>query len=232
MKIQTVIRKMLTEPCGRRLCDSGCYFGYQWERRAKKDLDMEPVCSIEWNVWKDGTLDGIITKSLYHHMCEYLVYESKLTRELNKFFRKQGEEPCVNTDMFEKWVESMKDYKVVGSDNTYNYDNILDGCFCFTHFIDCWDDTCDYFVICTHNGADVRGGYSRPKVFNCREYYNFLAPIAYLDCGNACSEFETDSTTFRFDKGDWSEHREEGKPWFKDGKLYCPDCGCEMVLTC
>jgi len=238
MRIQTVIRKMLTEGCGKSIVDSGSYFGYQYEYRRKRNLEEDPVMKLDWVYGTDGSLDGMITKSMYHHMCQHLHYEADLTRKLNRFFRKQGEEPQVNTDMFEKFVKTMKGYLLCGSDNTYNHDSILDGCFCYTHFIDPWDDTCDYFIVCSHNGAAARWGYSSPKVFNTPDYYGFMFPVTYLDCENGCPdfEFETDSTSFKFDKKDWSDKRTPGKIWMVNNEehweAHCPECGGRLIATC
>lgn len=231
MRIQTVIKRMMLEPCGKSLVDSGMAFGYAYEKRKERDLDKEPVARLEWEITTDGVLRGIITKSMYHHLCEHLKYEAGLTDRLNKFFRRRGKEPCVDTDTFEEFVKTLRGYELLGSDNTYNHDSVLDGCFCYTHFED--DDCRSYFVLCTHNGCDPRWGYSSPKVFSCDDSYFFLLHYSYLFCKAGCmeSEMSTDSTCFEFYPGEWSEKFEPGKYLFKDDKIHCSECGTEMELT-
>ena len=234
MKTATVIKQMMLEPCGKSLFDSGGVYGYQYEHRAERNLEKEPYAAVEWYIQEDGRLCGSVTKSMYHHLCETLEYDSYLTSRLKNYFRREEKcAPYVNTDAWEYFARSLKGSSEVFSDNTYNHDSTLDGVFVYTAFT-MPDDM--YVILATHNGCDVRGGYSTPKVFRqVDEYRLFDFNNIWCYCASGCSDcsdINSDcGTCIYLEPEEWSEEDEPDKYWLKDGKLYCKDCRKEVFVT-
>ena len=237
MKIQTVIKNMMLEPCGKSLFDSGGAYGYQYEHRAKRDLEKEPFVTVDWYEEDDGRLCGSVTKSMFHHLCNCLNYDPYLTKRLAQFFKKEEKcGPYANTEMWEDFAKSLYDSQEVYSDNTYNHDSTLDGVFLYTTFK--LPDG-PFVILATHNGCDVRGGYSTPKVFKLDEddewrLFDYNNAWCYCEEGCVdCSELCSDCGTYIYlEKDEWSTEKEPDKYLFKDGKLYCKDCGKEVWVTC
>lgn len=229
-----VIKKMMLEHCGTNLIDSGGAYGYQYEKRAERDLDKEPYAKVEWEALKDGRLCGYVTKSMYHHLCNTLEYDSYLTSRLKNYFKREFKSaPYADTDEWEEFVKTLRGSTEVFSDNTYNHDSTLDGVFCYTSFT-MPDDK--YVILATHNGCDVRWGYSEPKVFRqVDDYALFDFNMIWCSCDGACqgvNDLDSDwGTCIYVEKGDWSAEDEPGKYWFKDGKLYCKECRKEVTVS-
>ena len=229
-----VLKKMMLEGCSRNLVDSGGAYGYQYEYRARRNLSKEPRTKIEWEEQKDGKLCGIVTRSMYHHLCETLEYDSYFTRRLTAYFKKQkGSSPYVDTSLWETFVFTLRGAEDVFSDNTYNHDSMLDGVFVYTAFT-MPDD--NYVILSTHNGCDVRWGYATPKVFRqVDEYSLFDYNAKYCSCeGDDCpgsTELQGDSGTCIYLNADmWSNWNILGKYWLRDGNLYCRDCRKEILV--
>lgn len=224
---------MMLEPCGHNLFDSGSAYGYAYERRAERDLEKEPYATVEWEPLKDGRLCGYVTKSMYHFLCETLEYDSKLTSRLKRYFhKKEGCTPYVDIYVWEDFVRGLKGAEVMFSDNTYNHDSTLDGCFVFTLFRMAQDD---YVVLATHNGCDARSGYAEPKVFRLKDEYSVLDfDIIWCGCKNGCPESEQNSdfgTCIYLEPEEWSETYEAGKYLFANNKVYCKECGEELEVS-
>lgn len=70
--------------------------------------------------------------------------------------------------------------------NTYNYDEYLSQTLQYLLFSDEYDT--DYILLQIHNGADVRGGYTAPRVFeiNDLDYFSLYQQQTevYCDCGH------------------------------------------------
>ena len=70
--------------------------------------------------------------------------------------------------------------------NTYNDASLLSQVFQYVDWVE--PNTEQAFIaIQIHNGADVRGGYTRPVVFSYKEWdvYDFFSwPYAYIACDN------------------------------------------------
>lgn len=101
-------------------------------------------------------------------LSHFLDATTKIDQKLTKWLRKES-----STSLSE-YAELLADHlgmKVVSkADNTYNHENDLSQNFQYilVGSGDDWHDDLDscLAIICTHNGADIRGGYSDPVV--CR----------------------------------------------------------------
>ena len=166
LTVEEIIYAMVTQNTGEALCDSGgtpvynedgTYktseqgYGRHWERNCKKslkDFKDEPsvIFDSEYNYY---------TVSLFH----YLTNQLSLDDVCEEFNSSTVEDSDV-------WLEE-RGYKITKWDNTYNYDNNLsqDIQFALVKPINDVDGDDGYLLIMTHNGCDIRGGYSDEKLF-------------------------------------------------------------------
>ena len=168
---ENLIADMLTENTGVQLMDSGGDDRRMWQQRQtalepQRQTALEHCQAEPFVSWDDGG-DGI-TVSTYHHLVSVLEVterSAELDAELQALMKDSDEGYLTDIETF---VETLvEDGRVDRRDvrevfNTYNagepvVQHIQGISF---ELDDQW-----YHVIQTHNGADVRGGYSTPHVF-------------------------------------------------------------------
>jgi hypothetical protein len=204
MKDQTpkVLRGMIVEYTGASICDSG-YYGRHWEKNQKKYHQMPKIFGIipnhlkqlplfrnhilKYNFEKNKTAyidfsSGYIdiTIDIYHYLKKYLEYDREKTTEFLEF----AEEPELAN---ESWLDIMRAYieKYTGNTaeiyNSYNWENFLSQVIQFANFT---DRNVEYIILQIHNGADVRGGYTEPKIFKVVEFDDFILSMdnVYISC--------------------------------------------------
>ena len=193
--IDKVIAEMLTEDTGINMLDSGGAAGRGWQQRQGRDFKKEDAVIVE--TYESGD-EVTIYFNLFHYLTTYLELDEnckKLQKRFDKFARSpaQEDEPwLVSMEAFGNKVnEEPSMFEYIGTVNTYNYDNILSGVIQYESFI---YDGNQYILMQTHNGADIRGGYSNPRVFKVAESDYFI--IAQ----NSVSAW-TDSYTWDSDDG-------------------------------
>jgi hypothetical protein len=168
-KTEQVIFDMLTENTGVHMMDSGGDDGRMWQRNAKKTLDdfrSEPFATIDPK-YGDSSI------SLFHYMNQYLDFDEELTKHFEEFATQLPEEPWL--EIIEEWLDvlSVESEGEFYSDarwnfNTYNFDlwwvnQTLQGSFFGMNGK-------DFLIVQVHGGADVRGGYTKPKVFALKSW--------------------------------------------------------------
>lgn len=150
-------KQLIRENTGSSLLDSGAVYGYQYNQPApdygiKIELDYrrnEVMTTIETSEFLDATLNQV----------------DKLNDEFSAFIEdKDGS----YMDMVDQFAEA-NGFKIVAEGNTYNEENDLSQSILFHYLLpDSVDDSDWYYknelivVVQTHNGCDIRGGYSSP----------------------------------------------------------------------
>jgi hypothetical protein len=168
-KTEQIIYEMLTEKTGTHFLDSGGDDGRHWQRNAKKSLEdfkAEPYATIDPK-YGDSSL------STFHYLNEHLVFSEGMNLMLEEFAKDYPEESWRETvAMFldalgvTKRDESVEDAR--WEFNSYNFDQFfLDQCL-QGYFFSLGSK--DYLALQIHNGADVRGGYTAPKIFEADRY--------------------------------------------------------------
>lgn len=168
-KTEQVIYDMLTENTGKHMLDSGGDSGRMWQRNQTKTLEdfkNEPYCTID-SKYGDSSI------SLFHYMNQYLDFHEEMTNNFEEFATAYPEEPWLT--VIEEWLD------VLGIDgegefysdarwnfNTYNFDlwwvnQTLQGTFFGMNGK-------EFLIVQVHGGADVRGGYTKPKVFEMKSW--------------------------------------------------------------
>lgn len=164
---ERVIALMLTENCGTHILDSGGSSGRNWQRNQGRDFKSEPASTIKFHA---GSYNEIsVTHNIFHWLTERCTYDRAMTKAFLKFAEANSGSYLGLADDFPKHLSDQgKD--ISGGDygrhpfteNTYNCENNLSQDMQFTVF-SCGDT--NYAIISIHGGADIRGGYSTPRVF-------------------------------------------------------------------
>lgn len=213
------VKEMMTEVCDKNLFDSGGTYGYAYERRA--NCDKEPEFKIHYELLDNGKLCIEVTKSMYWHLVNTYQYRHDLTVMLDAYADLKDERygAYLGEDFFTSFGLN------ASSDNTCNIETLLDGTFLFTQAYTS-DESTGLFVISTHNGCDVRSGYSSAKVFESPDAEVLYGlDSASLMCHGCDRQFYLSASgTLTLDPDQFSLEQNDDLPYFVDGKLYCPKC--------
>jgi hypothetical protein len=189
-KTEDIIYEMLTENTGGSILDSGGAYGRNWERNQKKTLEdfkKQPYAWIESKY-------GIVSKSLFWHLVDHLTPDELLTAYFNKFAELNPDDGYY--ELMELWLDSLgvgpEDdfYSARWAFNSYNFENWLPNQTIQGAFFRLNDE--DHLILQVHGGCDVRGGYTKPRVFTLgyegRDGFIFNAERADFICnGPECT---------------------------------------------
>ena len=232
---QDVIFSMAREDTGSHFLDSGSAYGYIYQK---------PIS-------EDGLIvrDDMILISTPHFLAGMLEFDEN-TDDFN--FKLQEIWDGTKLNVFETSEETLNtiqrianergvEFNIVGRDNTYNSENDLDQDFEGRYF---HYNNEMYIILSTHNGCDVRGGYSTPHVFKIvdEDYFSDVrisfhaVPIRYDDPslkqmtmeGDVakivnCDELHYESV-YGYSQA-LSEYNRGSENFYKDGMFQCPICG-------
>jgi hypothetical protein len=174
-KTQKMIFLQLSENTGAHFLDSGGIYGRNYDKyKDVPDFNQDIIvdeygCYIPIQTYMNAHLTR--TK-------EAEVLEKKIISRLKKM---GVEYPVLCYSNGEEIAEILKDYfgvednnyvgRVDSWTNTYNYDNDLTQVLQYVLF----EYSGDYYIIVeTHNGCDVRGGYSDGRVYEIKDIDSFL----------------------------------------------------------
>lgn len=218
---ELLISEMMCENTGAHIMDSG-FYGRHWEKN-RGVADPRLLEAIEVG-------DESISLRLWHYLTNHVEFDAQMDAEFLKYCEEEGH----GTASMESFVADM-DWHILWTENTYNLDTILDQDFYLVMFTKDGDEHPEkpYVLISTHNGADIRGGYSKPRAFKANDYDMFR--IAMSEVQAHCWDCDEDFVTY--DTGNLWELRESGKEidvnkvWTKgeDGKPV--HVGCEQPLS-
>ena len=195
MNTEDVIYSMLTENTGSHFLDSGGSGGRMWQRNAKKtilDFRNEPQESYEFD-HENGWLTRNV--SLFHYLSELL--QDNLCRAFNKIQDEGNEE---DGDIFyrveleaEKLLAYTNQREQPTEFNTYNGDSDLSQVIQGKNL---YLNNEHYLLLQIHGGADVRGGYTKTKLFLLQDEYTIHEYLMeYEDMDEVDFEEALDPTT-------------------------------------
>jgi len=175
--IQQRIAGMLTEEIGKHMLDSGAAYGYQYERNRGKDFLKEPQVKVE--VYDNEVTFSRSTFDFLTSQCDVTPASEKLNSQFKAFLNtpeiKEGDAPDWSSETMQAFMDKLfkeqkmlvdiygeEDGQIGKVDNSYNYDNSLDQTLLSVMFR---KDGKTFVLLSVHGGADVRGGYTTPQVF-------------------------------------------------------------------
>lgn len=257
------------ENTGRHMLDSGDAYGRGYERWGRKgtaaaiakDYLEGPSVKVDKYGWSVSTI---------HHLVEGLTYvplaDSWFKRWSVADDNRTGEQPpwLVSAERFAAVMlgyEADTQWEDIGHSswgaeppqvvNTYNYDNPLDETIQFVEFTPEVSrygliEGERYVLLQTHNGADVRGGYSRPRVYakavdfyvgDVSVYAQHTVEFPQAEVLEGMPEpkgyhaFDLrGGEEWTNEDGDWLEGEDVPKQDEETGEFKCPLCGETLEL--
>jgi len=207
--LKEVVAHMMRQNTGKSILDSGDYYGRKYEMLANVDLDAQPEATLD----KYG-----YSKSMYHHLCNTLYSVAELDELYLDYDKNYPNDTWVDT-----WERFLTIHNAIYNvENTYNFQTTIDGVF---QVYDLEIDGYHYTAIMTHNGCDVRGGYSQPRIFN-GVWEDVLGGITdgYIACPNG-HYWTTDDAYHWYAEG-WSGGKTTLEELWDNELEYhkCPEC--------
>lgn len=217
--VMEVVAGMMKQNTGAHLLDSGGYGGRRWQMLANVDLTATP------RAWVDE--DGY-NKSMFWHLVDAIDSVADIDASYLQYDAEHTDDSWYET--FEAFCKE-KGIEVLDSMLSINHDTTIDGIFQAWHIEDA--DGWSYTVISTHNGADYRGGYSQPRIFNAMwEDVICGTNDGALYCSNKqCDErwYTDDAYHWYYDGNGNINQSKTLDELMKDGKCTCTTCGSELV---
>lgn len=224
---EEILLEMLTENTGRHMLDSGGDSGRHWQRNQAltvEALKSEPATVLDVKY-------GEATLSLFHHLSEKLTYSPEWTEEFNDW---SGNRDVSWLELMETFPQSMG-WRRLFTENSYNRESLLSQVIQYTVY-----DTGSEILVAlqVHGGADVRGGYTRPRIFSIDSEYELVMENASIYCSGDAVDSDGPHS-FDWNGGEWTHdgsYSPEYSPYamtqrrdlLKLDYLPCPVCGAPM----
>lgn len=233
-----VIKNMMCEDTGRNLLDSGDAYGRHYEENKKNGIMTGPQ---KVDFWTDGEKETELNPivPLYDFLTYNLEVDGDSERFEDEFYNyiKVNDLNPYSVYDIEETIKVIGEYSGYGDlemINTYNYGSILSQTIQFIMFSDGYDNI--YVCLQIHNGCDVRGGYTLPKIFYVEnpEYFITGTTDAIISCG--CRDYNYYDYDYieTYDDEDYISIDNEyifNHTYVDDnGDLRCKDCG-ELLMS-
>lgn len=229
-KTAEIIAGMLKENTGIAMMDSGFYNGRHWQRNQDRDFDVESeaILNVRWGLEVTINLYHWLCESLVYAPKLDSMFQEWYRADDNDAWG-SGCEEWVDTlhsrEVYDVNPDDPSEDNYLGSfmlggefttplkptitDNTYNQENLFSQDFIYTIFE--IDESPDpdiaegmYVILSIHGGADIRGGYTDPKIFRVhRDDYDFLdmGQRASLFCNECRTYWDTDDAYHWYHEG-------------------------------
>lgn len=185
---QQVLIDMWTENTGAHMLDSGGAYGRNWERNqglTVADMMAKPPVEMDLSF---GEL--MITVSAWHWLEDMLEFDPYMQRVFERYSGLGDLAASPWLVCAERFAEAAHDgawscenIQVV---NTYNYESWLDATLQYVTFTD--RHGTPYVVLQYHGGCDVRGGYTKPRVFRILDTEGHYALYTEGHVSLSCTE--------------------------------------------
>ena len=239
MNVKEKTIKMLTENTGTHMMDSGGAYGRHWQRNQDvKEWDNKHPLMVHYggeyfeldvytfitNCLETNETTEIMDQQLEKMSKDKQLYGLQLICEYSEQLEKQG-------------------WHVEKAFNTYNGESmlsqVLQGCWVSMAGPD-WCYEPSYLILQIHNGCDVRGGYTEPKVFFAADPSEWIMSDSDIDANCDCGSIYSDDYGYHWylNDGDLSlegdKLPESWKPdkrfktentQYRDHVLKCSKCG-------
>jgi hypothetical protein len=225
---ESVLAEMLGENTGRHMLDSGGKSGRHWQRNQGVDFDSQPTATVD-------SFGFLPTLNVYHWLLERVAFAPEMDAKLQAFVETPEMERECGLVCMEAFVEKHfpeatgiygdgKPFTV----NTYNGECSLSQTLQF-HFFRVDGET-PYIALQIHGGADVRGGYTMPRIFEVADddaaIFSCAGVSAHCDNAECEASWYSDDGGYHFYANDREEDFQGGDiEANEDGHYVCPECG-------
>jgi len=258
-KTQAIVNAMLVEDTGRSMCDSGDYYGRNWQINRERGIPAVPRSLLSFKY------DSI---SVVHRLAAWLPavleYNATIQRKFTRFANRVENKDKYWLEVMDEYVKHVDGKGIYGDGdsfvvNSYNGEDLLSQTIQYCYWT---DDDGAHVLLQVHGGCDVRGGYTAPKAFDVGGEYG-SDDTAIMDNAKAaiyCTGKECESSWYTDDGCHWYDNGidenleklervelEEGQTAIEvilrretlggprvllvdaEGNGYCPDCGVKLA---
>lgn len=238
-ELDKVLVDMLTENTGTHMLDSGSAYGRHWEENQEFGDKVEQWKNRDkFNVEVYPDHEEVhVTVDIFHFLRNHLERDDK-SEEIEQKFYEFANRPEREREGWYACIKQMFGNRGV---NTYNRETNLSQVLQYAMFseeearmvqderelpdsvADIYDN--EYLMLQIHNGCDVRGGYTKPRVFRLDAVDYFLLHMTDLNASCECSNGYSDDCGYH-----WYEIPEFEFKKIEDGddKVICSECGHEV----
>ena len=201
------IIEQLTANTGTHFLDSGGAYGRNWQRNQLRDFNSEKATTLKFEIWNDKW-EMDITHNVFHLLKDCLEYDEKLDRIFLDYCNLPENENEGWLQITENFFDHMG---VVGNGydsenfeciNTYNDENLLSQVLQYYLFeyrkigeynknIATIEYDTQYIALQIHGGCDIRGGYTRPYIYEYDPEYCYPS-IDYRDRAHIICNYSPD----------------------------------------
>lgn len=224
-----VIEKQLKENTGSYMLDSGEAYGRHWQHNQKVDFAKEPELKFSFEKDNDGSWWLDVSLSVYHFINAFCEFDEDLSVQMDTWAELPENEKENWFFIAEEFPKTLEDVNYHGVTNTYNFDNILSQILQYSHFE---YNKKNYIALQVHGGCDARGGYSKPKIYEVKEFDYFLMAMTHLSIGcKNCHIWDSDDCGYNLHAGN-NEPRLTPKTKLRivKDKAYCPVCNKQLEV--
>lgn len=203
-EVEKQIVDMLIANTGCSILDSGGSQGRHWEKN-RKIADFREIPVMHTTVWNDGQVE--LSLDLFHFLTAMLEIDdtsNMLNAEFKEFAEKSEESSKHWPDIIEDFNEKLgeHDMSITCGTNTYNMETMLSQViqYHFIHYGNDLDNMYDnaYIVLQIHNGCDVRGGYTSPRIFRIADIDQWYLSMATVGASCSCGMIYSDDSGYHW----------------------------------
>lgn len=245
-----VVQNMLTENTGIAMMDSGGESGRAWQRNQGINFANEEESSIFVSVY-NNKLEVEFTRSLYHHLVNTLEYNEDMQSRYDSFVEDSEESHYADIYNFVEHLAELGD--VILRNDDVNVWNSYNGECNLSQTMQGWSGELESLgetivILQIHGGADVRGGYTAPKIFTIIDESFYMFADGHISCYCGESWWSDDSYNWyadgdSLDLKDYEVKEVEAnyiaknfaKIYGQDGiiltcgdDVFCPNCGEQL----
>lgn len=222
-KTENRLFEMMTENTGTHFLDSGMNDGRHWQQNQKlseSDFYNRPPATLSTEYGTYAELD------LFHFLrarVELSPLAETLQSDFETYVNDSPELSFYDCEAMETFAQFVQGGNQPETLNSYNWENLLSQVIQYVPF----ECAGRFFVLLQiHGGADVRGGYTRPQVFEVKSEYAFYdMQDVGIECTNSDCEYSLDIRG-----GDVLNIH--GSTEMTSSEFYelkaCPECGGEL----
>lgn len=243
---QRMLIKMLKENTGTHFLDSGMSSNRNWQRNQSRKFLKEPVATLQVFSYRDKTdvehIDLNVELSTFHFLSDALEYDSHNDKAFQTYAKRKEFEDEGWLSIAETWASRYAEQngnKPTHTFNSYNGESYLSQTIQGVTI----GESDGLILLQLHGGCDVRGGYTKPRVFRwddsnwerslmdiarasvyCGQKHGWSIEPGYTRGWN--TEPKLDSFPHHILKG--GEAPQVGMLCANEDHAYCPLCATEL----
>ena len=173
LNTENVVYSMLTENTGKHFLDSGMENDRHWQQNRLKTIKEFKLQNkiVEWNIYNEK-LECSVSYPVFRFLVDNLNYNEEQTKELRKY---EKPDRTYLEDILD-YVENTFEITEPKSFNTYEMEECSLSQVIQFSFIEYGEK--NYVILQVHNGCDVRGGYTKPVVFDSEDFEDFMCALS------------------------------------------------------